>query len=131
MPGVRDRDVEAAELLDRLRDRGVDLVTVGDVALEPRRVAAVGGDVGEQLRLDPEQRDPRAALVQARASSAPIPRAAPVIRPAGRERARLMRPRPPSAPTIACSTRTARGGGPAGSSSGSTSSALSVIASIS
>ena len=63
--GVGDRHVESAEALHGLGDRAVDLVAVGDVALEPRRPAALGRHGLEQLGLEPQQRHARAALVQA------------------------------------------------------------------
>jgi hypothetical protein len=64
MPALAS-DIEPAECFDGCRDSAVNLVAVGDVALEPRRVAALGRDRLEQLGLQPQQRDPRAALVQA------------------------------------------------------------------
>ena len=64
-PRVGDRDVKAAQPLHGLGDRAVHLIAVGDVALEPRRAAALGGDLLEQLGLEPQQRHARAALVQA------------------------------------------------------------------
>ena len=54
---VGDRDVEAAEALDGRSDRVVHLLAVRDVAFEPRSVAASGRGLGEQLRLQAEQRD--------------------------------------------------------------------------
>ena len=63
--GVGDRHVEAAQPLDRAGDGCVDLLAVGDVALEPRRVAALAGHRLEQLGLETQQGHASATLVQA------------------------------------------------------------------
>ena len=55
--GVCDRDVQAAESLDRRRDGVIHLLAVRDVAFEPGSVAARGRGLGEQLRLQAEQSD--------------------------------------------------------------------------
>ena len=118
-PGVGDGDVEAAERPHRLLDGGVDRVAVRHVALEPRRAAAGRGDLAEQLGLEPEQRDARAALVQP-----PGEPRADAARRARDEHAPAVHDRRPA-------RRIRRGGGPVGTGSGSTRSELRVMASIS
>ena len=78
--GVGDDDVESAEALDGTLDGALDLEAIGDVALKPRRVAALACDLREQLGSRPAsaRRAPRAC--SRRAVSAPIPRAAPVTK---------------------------------------------------
>jgi hypothetical protein len=63
--GVRDDDVEAAERAGDRGDRCIDLDAVGHVAAAPWRAAAAGGDFGEPVLLEADQRDARTAGVQA------------------------------------------------------------------
>ena len=78
--GVGDGDVEAAEALDRLGDRGHHRAVVGDVGGDPDRPLA--DPLGRLARL--ARRRGRATATEAprmciwRAVSKPIPRAAPV-----------------------------------------------------
>ena len=47
--GVVDEDVDRAELLDRTRDRGVDLRAIGDVAADGDRLAPEPADLVDRL----------------------------------------------------------------------------------
>ena len=62
--GVGDHHVQAPQPLDGPLHRPLDLGAVGDVALEPRRLAALRGNLRQQLGLQPRQRHPRPAGVQ-------------------------------------------------------------------
>jgi hypothetical protein len=66
-PGVGHGDVDAAELPDRARDGALDRIRVGHVGLERGRpVTQPGRELFEKLGLEPDERNVRAALVQAR-----------------------------------------------------------------
>ena len=64
--GAVDDDVEAAEALDRRRDRGGDLARIGDVGDQRQGdVAELGGQRLERLAAAGEQRHRRAGLGEA------------------------------------------------------------------
>jgi len=81
-PGVRDRDVDAAEAGGGFGGGGLDRLAVAGVGLDPhRRRPQLAGQALELVGLEPDegQRAPRARRGR-RAVAAPMPRAAPVIR---------------------------------------------------
>jgi hypothetical protein len=64
-PGVGHDDVQAAEPLGGARHRPLHLLTIGHVAGPPGRAAAGDRDLLEPAGLEPRERDPGAARVQA------------------------------------------------------------------
>ena len=78
---VRDHRVDLAEALHGAVGRALERVPVGDIRLERRRVRpALLGHLLELLRLEPDQGHVGSARASCFAASAPMPRAAPVMR---------------------------------------------------
>ena len=71
--GVGDHHVEAPESLDGTLHRLLDLGAVDDVALKPRRIAALGGHLRQQLGLQARQRHPRPSGVEPSRRRGPNP----------------------------------------------------------